>query len=71
MLKRYRAFSGSIYANPKVRALADEGRSFIVSDKSKYDIIQLAYVDTSAATSGGAYVLAENNLYTQESFRNS
>lgn len=69
MLGRYRDFSGNLYSHPKVKAVADEGRSFIASSKEKFDIIQLAYVDTSAATSGGAYVLAENNLYTVESFK--
>ena len=69
MLNHYCKFSGNIYRNPRVTAVADEGRNFVASNKSKYDIIQLAYVDTSAATSGGAYILAENNLYTKESFR--
>lgn len=69
MLGKYRGFTGGLYLLPKVDAVAEEGRSFITSSKDKYDIIQLAYVDTSAATSGGAYVLAENNLYTTESFK--
>jgi len=69
MLNKYREFSGSLYLHPKVKAVADEGRSFISSSKNRYDIIQLSYVDTSAATSGGAYVLAENNLYTLESIK--
>lgn len=68
MLNNYRDFSGNIYLYPNIKVLADEGRSFVASNREKYDIIQLAYVDTSAATAGGAYILAENNLYTIEAF---
>ena len=68
MLKRYKEFSGSLYEHPKVTAVAAEGRSYLRCSKKSYDVIQLAFVDTSAATSGGAYILAENNLYTVEAF---
>ncbi|MBI5208790.1 MAG: hypothetical protein HY927_02305 [Elusimicrobia bacterium] len=69
MLDRYRDFSGGLYQDPRVRAVAREGRSFVSSSREKFDIIQLAFVDTSAATPGGAYILAENSLYTVEAFR--
>ena len=69
MLNHYREFSGNIYRNPKVTAVSDEGRNFVASNKNRYDIIQLTYVDTTAATSGGAYIFAENNLYTKDSFK--
>lgn len=69
MLDKYLDFSGRLYLDPRVRAVAQEGRSFVSSCREKFDIIQLAFVDTSAATSGGAYILAENNLYTVESFK--
>lgn len=69
MLGKYRAFSGGLYADPRVTAVADDGRSFIRTHEDVYDIIQLAFVDTGAATFGGAYALAENNLYTVESLR--
>ena len=69
MLDKYSKFSGGLYKHPRVKAVAAEGRSFVASSKEKYNIIQMAYVDTSAATAGGAYVLAENNLYTTESVK--
>lgn len=69
MLDHYREFSGNIYRNPKVTAIADEGRNFIASHNGTYDIIQLTFVDTTAAISGGAYILTENNLYTKDSFK--
>ena len=69
MQDHFRAFSGNLYRNPKVTVFADEGRNFVASHRLKYDIIQLSYVDTSVASSGGAYILAENNLYTKDSFK--
>ncbi|MFH0877658.1 MAG: hypothetical protein V1863_05485 [Candidatus Omnitrophota bacterium] len=68
MLGEYLDFSGRLYMDQRVRAVAQEGRSFVASSREKFDIIQFAFVDTSAATSGGAFALAENNLYTVESF---
>jgi hypothetical protein len=51
-----------------VRAVVDEGRSFIHSTDERYDIIQAALIDTWAASSAGAFALTENNLYTVEAF---
>ena len=68
MLDHYKDYTGALYQHPNVTAVSDEGRSFLSRSQKSYDIIQLAFVDTSAATSAGAYVLAENNLYTVEAF---
>ena len=68
MLKRYKELSGGIYEHPKVTAVAAEGRNYLRGNKKSYDIVQLAFVDTSAAISAGGYVLAENHLYTVEAF---
>ncbi|UCD83415.1 MAG: hypothetical protein JSU92_08835 [Deltaproteobacteria bacterium] len=43
-----------------------EGRHFISSTESKYDVISMTGIDTFAALNSGAYVLAENYLYTVE-----
>ena len=68
MLREFRDFSGSIYQNPKVNVVVDDGRSFIRRSRDRYDIIQASLVDTWAATAAGAYTLTENTLYTQEAF---
>ncbi len=65
----FKSFSGSIYQQPDVRLVVDEGRSFIRSSADHYDIIQATMVDTWAATSAGAFALTENNLYTVEAFK--
>ncbi|RJP73318.1 MAG: hypothetical protein C4532_04770 [Candidatus Abyssobacteria bacterium SURF_17] len=62
-------FTGNIYDRPEVTIYVDEGRSFLSRSEEQFDIIQAAMVDTWAATSSGAFVLTENNLYTIEAFQ--
>lgn len=64
----YGDFVGRLYDRPEVRVVADEGRSFLRRSDEKFDIIQMTGVDTLAALNSGAYVLAENYLYTTEAF---
>jgi hypothetical protein len=59
-----RDFSGRLYEHPKVRALVDEGRSFIRRQPDKYDLIEFTIV-------GGANVeklemLRQEDLFTVE-----
>ena len=61
-------FVGHLYERPDVEIHLDEGRSYLSRSRDKYDIIQASLVDTWAATSSGAFVLTENNLYTVEAF---
>jgi hypothetical protein len=68
MLGRFRAYSGGIYANSRIRVHVDDGRSFVRRSSDEYDVIQASLVDTWAATAAGAYTLTENSLYTSEAF---
>jgi hypothetical protein len=68
MERRFRAFSGGIYDDPRVRIFVEDGRSFVRHSADKYDVIQASLVDTWAATAAGAYTLTENTLYTVEAF---
>jgi hypothetical protein len=65
---RFGRFSGHLDRNPRVAFVNDEARSYIARTPTRYDIIQVSLVDTAAATAAGAYVLAENSLYTVESW---
>jgi hypothetical protein len=47
----------------------EDGRSFVERTRTRYDLITASLVDTWAASSAGAYALAENSLYTVEAFR--
>jgi spermidine synthase len=66
---RFKEFSGDIYNAPGVNAVVAEGRSFLSRSRTAYDFIQISLIDSWAATSAGAFTLAENNLYTLEAYR--
>jgi len=59
-------FSAGLTTDPNIELVCDEGRSALMRDDSKYDIIQMTGIDTWTSLASGAYVLAENYLYTVE-----
>ncbi len=61
-------FNGHLYTHPKVRGIVSEGRAYARRNRGKYDLVQVAMIDTWAATTAGAYSLSENSLYTVEAF---
>jgi len=66
---KYADFVGRLYQNPHVNVIVDEGRSYLRRSEEKFDIVQMTGVDTLAALSSGAYVLAENYLYTKKAYK--
>lgn len=69
MRGRYADFSYHLYERPDVHIHVADGRSFIRNSKDQYDVVQMTLVDTWASTAAGAFALSENNLYTEEAFR--
>ncbi len=65
----YGDFTGHLDRNPRVRFVNDEARSYIARSREKFDIIQISFIDTWAATAAGAYALSENSLYTVEAWQ--
>lgn len=63
------SFSGRLYHHPLVTPIVAEGRAYARRNTDKYDLIQVAMIDTWAATTAGAYSLSENSLYTVEAFQ--
>jgi SAM-dependent methyltransferase len=61
-------FAGGIYAHPSVRAHVTEARSFVRNGDERYDIIQIALLDSFNAAAAGLQALHESNLYTVEAF---
>jgi len=57
-----------IYALPGVSTVTASGRSFLRSNKTQFDIIQLPLTDSYHPVSSGAYALGEDYRYTLESF---
>jgi hypothetical protein len=61
-------FSGHLDRHPGVELVVDEARSFMARTDKRCDIVQISLIDTFAATAAGAFVLAENSLYTVEAW---
>jgi hypothetical protein len=66
---RFGEYTGHLDRMPSVRFVNDEARSYIARLDQRFDILQLSFIDTFAATAAGAYVLTEHSLYTVEAFR--
>ncbi|WP_415405862.1 spermidine synthase [Sulfurovum sp. CS9] len=66
---KYTEFAGDIYAMESVKVHTAEARGFVASSKEKYDLIQMAMVDSFGASSAGLQSLSENYLYTVEALQ--
>ena len=66
--RRYGDFTGHLDKQPGVRFVNDEGRAFVERSNQRYDIIQIPFTDTWAATGAGAFALSENGLYTVDAW---
>jgi predicted membrane-bound spermidine synthase len=67
--RRFGAFTGHLDRDPRVTIVSDEARSYLARQGEQFDIVQLSFIDTWAATAAGAFVLSENSLYTVEGWR--
>ena len=61
-------FTGSLYTQPGITVYNREARGFISAGTDRYDLIQVALIDSFGASSAGLYALNENYLYTLEAF---
>jgi hypothetical protein len=62
-------FSRALIDDPAIQLIHGEGRSALMAETGVYDVIQMTGIDTWTALVSGAYVLAENYLYTIEALR--
>ncbi|GAI25314.1 unnamed protein product, partial [marine sediment metagenome] len=67
--KKYGEFSNHIYSRPEVSVKIAEGRGFIQASSEKYDLIQIALLDSFAGSSAGVYALSESYIYTLEAMK--
>ena len=67
--QRFGDFTGHLDRDPHVSFINDEARSYLARTKERFDIIELTFIDTFAATAAGAYALTENSLYTVEGWK--
>jgi hypothetical protein len=63
------SYTGHLDRQPSVRFVNDEARSYVARLDRRFDIIQVSFIDTFAATAAGAYVLTEHSLYTVEAWQ--
>jgi predicted membrane-bound spermidine synthase len=68
-VKKFGKSAGNMYNHKDVILFIDDGRRFITSSNSKFDMIVIKLVDSWAAQLAGGYALSENYLYTVEAFR--
>jgi len=64
----YADFTGALYDLPGVTVYNNEARGFVAASRDRYDLIQVALLDSFSASSAGLYALSENYLYTLEAF---
>jgi len=67
--KKFGSFTGHLDNIPGVFFVNDEARSYIARSEDRFDIIQVSLIDSWASTAAGAFVLAENSLYTVEAWQ--
>jgi SAM-dependent methyltransferase len=65
---RFAQHAGGLYAHI-ARVHVAEARGFVAASEERYDLIQVALLDSFSASSAGLYALAENHLYTVEALQ--
>ena len=65
---RFGDFTGHLDRDPRVTLVHDEARSHLAGLTEQFDVLQITFVDTWAATAAGAFTLTENSLYTREAW---
>jgi len=66
---KFDAITGHIYTRPEVRVIVGDGRTVTARSTETYDVIAFVSSTTFTATTSGAFMMAENNLFTREAFQ--
>ena len=67
--QRFRDYAGKLYEQPGVQVYEAEARGFVNASDKRYDLIQVALLDSFGTASAGLYGLSENYLYTVEALQ--
>ncbi|HEU0233531.1 MAG TPA: SAM-dependent methyltransferase [Gallionella sp.] len=67
--QRFRDYAGKLYEQPGVQVYEAEARGFVNASDARYDLIQVALLDSFGTASAGLYGLSENYLYTVEALQ--
>jgi spermidine synthase len=66
---RFGDYAGNLYARPDVHVYEAEARGFVNAGDERYDLIQLALMDSFGTAAAGLYGLSESYLYTVEALQ--
>lgn len=66
--RTFAGFAGGLYDRAGVRVIEREARGYVAGTPRSYDLIQIALLDSFAASSAGLHALGESHLYTVEAF---
>jgi spermidine synthase len=67
--QRFHDFAGDLYTRPGVHVHEGEARGFVNTTHDRYDLIQVALLDSFGVASAGLYGLSESYLYTVEALQ--
>lgn len=62
----FAAFSGNPYAWDTVTPIIAEGRAYLQASDQRFDLVQIALLDSFTASAAGVHALSESYLYTVE-----
>ena len=62
----FASFAGELYRHPRVSVHIAEARGFLAETQRRHDLIQVALLDSFAASGAGTHALNESYLYTVE-----
>jgi spermidine synthase len=67
--ERFADFAGPIFDNERVDVHIGEARGFVARSTGRYDLVQIALLDSFGVSGSGVQALNENYLYTVEAIR--
>ena len=62
-------FAGHIYSHPGIAVHAAEARSFVEASRARWDLIQLALLNSFVTSTAGVQALSESPIYTIEAIQ--
>ena len=65
----YADFAGHLYDDPRITVHTGEARGYVTRSEQQYDLIQVALLDSFAASGSGVQALNESYLYTVEAIQ--
>ncbi|HEY6995443.1 MAG TPA: hypothetical protein VH397_17180, partial [Xanthobacteraceae bacterium] len=68
--KGLRDFTGDILNNPKLKVIDYDGRLFLATTASRYDVIDLSLADSAGLSSPGGFAIVEKFSYSREAMAN-